>query len=90
MEYTVTHHPERRRFETVCNGMTAFVEYRLVGNAFDIVHTVVPEAIKGRGIAGALTKVAYEYARKNGLKPEATCPYSVAWLQKHPEYTVEE
>lgn len=87
MNYQITHHPERQRFETVHEGVTAFVEYRLSdGNTLDIIHTIVPREIEGRGIAGALVEAAYDYALANGMKPEATCSYAVAWLKRHPEY----
>ena len=38
------------------------------------------------GIASALVKAAYDYARCKGLKAVATCSYAVIWLQRHPEY----
>lgn len=86
MKYPITHHPERHRFETVQEGRTAFVEYRLNGNALDIIHTIVPREIEGRGIAAALVEAAYDYALANGMKPEATCSYAVVWLERHPDY----
>ena len=33
MEYTVNHYPEKNRFEVVEDGLTAYVEYRLRGDA---------------------------------------------------------
>lgn len=86
MKYQITHHPERHRFETVEEGRTAFVEYRLTDHALDIIHTIVPREIEGRGIAAALVEAAYDYALANGMKPEATCSYAVVWLQRHPGY----
>ena len=86
MKYQITHHPERRRFETVEEGHTAFVEYRLTDHALDIIHTIVPREIEGRGIAAALVEAAYDYALANGMKPEATCSYAVVWLKRHPDY----
>lgn len=86
MNYQISHRPEHHRFETVQEGSTAFVEYRLVDNTLDIIHTIVPREIEGRGIAAALVETAYDYALANGMKPVATCSYAVAWLQRHPEY----
>lgn len=86
MNYEITHRPERKRFETELDGVTAYVEYRLTDGALDIVHTIVPPAIGGRGVAAALVKKAYDYARENRMKPLATCSYAVVWLQRHPEY----
>lgn len=86
MDYTITHHPEKNRFETTLDGVTAFVQYRLFDDKLDIIHTIVPPAIEGRGVAAALVKHAYDYAIEHGMKPLATCSYAVAWLHRHPEY----
>lgn len=86
MNCEITHRPERKRFETELDGVTAYVEYRLTDGALDIVHTIVPPAIGGRGVAAALVKKAYDYARENRMKPLATCSYAVVWLRRHPEY----
>lgn len=86
MEYEITHYTEKKRFETKLEGAKAFVQYRLMDGKLDIIHTIVPPAIEGRGIAAALVKHAYDYALQEGLKPLATCSYAVAWLRRHPDY----
>lgn len=85
--YDVVHDPERNRFEVKEDGLTAYVEYEQTEDSLDILHTIVPGQLEGRGIASAMVRAAYDYARTHGLKPLATCSYAVAWLQKHPEYT---
>ena len=87
MNYEITHFPDRKCFETELDGVTAFVQYRLRNGSLDIIHTVVPPPIEGRGVAAALVKYAYDYAMDNSLKPLATCSYAVAWLLRHPAYT---
>lgn len=86
MEYVVNHHPEKYRFEVVENGLTAFVQYRLRDGALDIIHTIVPKPMEGRGVAAALVETAYKYAKEQGLRPLATCSYAVAWLNRHPDF----
>lgn len=85
MEYIINHQPERHKFTTEVEGYTAYVEYRLQNGSLDIIHTIVPPPLEGRGIAAALVKRAYEYAAEQSLKPEATCSYAVRWLERHPE-----
>lgn len=85
MDYIIHHNPERRLFTTEVEGHTAYVEYRLQDGSLDILHTIVPPPIEGRGIASALVRRAYEYAAEQGLKPKATCWYAVKWLQRHPD-----
>lgn len=86
MELDIKHVPEKNRFETTVDDSTGFVVYKTDNDAVDIIHTIVPVPIEGRGIAGALVKETYDYAKENGMKCKATCPYAVVWLRRHPEY----
>ena len=51
-----------------------------------LLHTEVPEALRGRGIAGTLAKTGLEYARDNNLKVDVVCPLVANYLSKHPEF----
>ena len=82
----IIHIPENSRFQTTVDGVTAHVSYKIADGGLDIRHTIVPEEIGGRGIASALVKAAYDYARSQGLKCVATCRYAAIWLERHPEY----
>ncbi|WP_302296291.1 GNAT family N-acetyltransferase, partial [Bacteroides finegoldii] len=53
MNYEIIHQPEQKLFKTEVDGRTAFVQYRLIGDSLDIIHTIVPQPIEGRGIAAA-------------------------------------
>lgn len=85
MEYIINHNPGRHRFITEVENHTAYVEYHLHDGSLDILHTIVPPPIEGRGIASALVKKTYEYAVEQGSTPKATCSYAVKWLERHPE-----
>ena len=82
----IQHDETGKRFLAVVDGHEAHAAYTLDNGRLDIRHTLVPEAIGGRGVASALVKAAYDYALAHGLKPVATCAYAVAWLKRHPEY----
>lgn len=84
MDYIIIHHPEQKMFKTEVDGYIAYVEYRLKGSDLDVIHTIVPKPLEGRGIAAALVKAAYDYALANDLTPKATCSYAVRWLERHP------
>ncbi len=45
----------------------------------------VAHRLEGRGLAGALVRVALDHARSNGLKVDPECPYAAAYMQRHPE-----
>ena len=82
----MVHNQDTHRFEISQDGACAFVEYVLSDNALNIVHTLVPEAFRGQGLAGKLVKAAYDYAKEQKLQCLATCSYAVKWLERHPEY----
>ena len=82
----ILHNEEKRKFYVEVEGYEAHVDYRLADGGLDIRHTIVPQEIGGRGIAGLLVKAAYDYALSHELKAVATCSYAVKWLEKHPEY----
>ncbi len=81
----IIHYPERERFETVVDGITAYVDYEIHGNALCITHTIVPKEIGGRGIAAQLVEAAYNYADSQGLDRDASCSYAIIWMQRHPK-----
>lgn len=85
----IIHDALRNQFKTEVEGHLAHVAYRIENGALDIRHTIVPEEIGGRGIASALVKAAYDYAREKDLRAVVTCSYAVAWLERHPEYAGE-
>lgn len=84
-DFTVTDNVEKSQFEVTLDGETAFAEYRLHRGTIVLPHTVVPPAFEGRGVASALARHAFAYAREHGLKVIASCPFMAAWVKKHPE-----
>lgn len=76
----------RDRFETTVDGVQCVLEYQLHDGVMTITHTGVPEAVGGRGIAGALTRHAFDEARRQGWRVVPACAYASAWLVRHAEY----
>lgn len=87
MTVAVNHHPEQQRFTVVVDGVEAELDYQLRDGQLVIVHTGVPAAIGGRGIAGDLVRAAFDYARQAGYKVLPACSYAATWAQRHPEYS---
>ena len=81
----VTDNVSRRRFEVELAGEVAFAEYALEPGRMILPHTVIPPAFEGRGVASALARHAFGYARERGLSVVPTCPFMAAWVKKHPE-----
>jgi uncharacterized protein len=85
--YAVVHNPARHRFEVRLEGHTALADYEMRddGRVMVLTHTVVPTALEGRGIAGALAKFAMAHAREHGLRIDPQCPYMRSYMERHPE-----
>lgn len=82
----IEHQPARQRFATRVDGHEAELDYHRDGDVLVITHTGVPQAIGGRGIAGALVKAAMDHARAEGLRVHPACSYAEVWMRRHPEY----
>lgn len=74
------------RFEIEQDGHIAYMEYNLAGDILQLIHTEVPEALRGKGLASTLTQSALEWAREHKKKVDVLCPVAAGYLQKHPEY----
>lgn len=81
----VVHNAAASRFEAVVEGQLCVAMYRLFGKTMMLVHTGVPHALRGRGIAAALVAAALEHARAQGLKVRPDCSYAEAYMRRHPE-----
>jgi hypothetical protein len=68
-------------------GETAYLEFDLDSAGWiTLLHTEVPEVLRGQGIAGELAKTGLEYARDNQLKVDVVCPLVANYISKHPEF----
>ncbi len=75
------------RFEIERNGEVAYLEYTLSGNVLGLIHTEVPEKLRGMGLASSLAETALDCARENNLKVDIICPSVQAYVAKHPQYS---
>jgi uncharacterized protein len=77
----------RSRFELEEMGETAYLEFDMDSAGWiTLLHTEVPEALRGRGIAGELARTGLEYARDNQLRVDVICPLVANYISKHPEF----
>ena len=63
----------------------AILEYRRSGKILDFVHTFVPAAFRGRGLAQKVVRAGLSYARANGLRVIPSCPFVATYIRRHPE-----
>ena len=83
----VVDEPDRNRFAALVGGEVGFVSYRREGDVLTLVHTEVPRALRGRGLAQALARHALEHARAHGLRVVPACPFIADYVREHPEYS---
>jgi uncharacterized protein len=82
---TVVHNLAASRFEATLPEGLAHADYRRVGDTLHMLHTEVPPAAQGRGIAAAIVQAALDYADENRLRIVPMCPYVRSFMQRHPE-----
>ena len=85
MNLPVHHNPDQNRFECRLQGGLALCQYRRRDGGVDFIHTEVPEALSGQGVAAALVKQALEWARGEGLTVRPLCSYVASYMRRHPE-----
>lgn len=86
MSRAIEHNTAQNRFEWTEDGTLSVLDYVLQDNVMTIIHTGVPEAVGGRGIAGDLTQVALDTARANGWMVRPQCSYAAAYIKRHTQY----
>jgi predicted GNAT family acetyltransferase len=82
---TIHDNPAKHRFEYESQGERAVAIYSLEGDVITFIHTLVPEALQGQGIAKQLVLAGLASARERGLRVIAQCPVFAAYMRSHPE-----
>jgi uncharacterized protein len=74
------------RFEIERNGRVAYLDYTLTDKVLQLLHTEVPEPLRGEGLTSELAQSALDWAREHGVKVDVICESVAAYVSKHPEY----
>lgn len=83
----ITHDPARRRYSLVADGKEAYLTYvHPRPGVRNITHTIVPDAIGGRGYGQRLVKRAVEDAIEAGDRLMASCWFARALIDKSAEW----
>lgn len=75
------------QFELEQDGHVASLQYTVAGHVLALLHTVIPQALRGSGIASTLARTALDWARENNMKVDVVCPFVAGFLENHPEYS---
>lgn len=74
------------QFQLRVDGHMALLQYRRRPGRIIFVHTEVPPALQGGGLADRLAHTGLEFARAHGLRVIPACPFVAAYIGRHPEY----
>ena len=85
-ELEVKNNAAEERYEVALDGQLAFLEYERTGDRVVLIHTEVPEALEGHGIASKIARAALEDARAQHLAVVPMCDYVRSFIKRHPEY----
>jgi predicted GNAT family acetyltransferase len=75
------------RFEMERDGHVATLDYTIAGKVLALIHTEIPDVLRGTGVGSSLVKTALDWARENHLKVDVVCPFVAGYLETHPEYS---
>jgi len=83
----ITDEPQVRRFEArLGSELAGFIDYRRLGDRLILVHTEVPAAFEGQGIASALAHHVLDGVRARRDRVSIKCPYLQEYVLRHPEF----
>ena len=85
-EPEITDNASLHRFELKDGNDTAYILYSKSPDSIRLIHTEVPPALQGHGIASKMVRGTLELLRKSGLKVIPSCPFVADYLKRHPEY----
>lgn len=85
----IAHDPVAHKFTLAGEGGEAVLEYRVLKRSssaqapatIDFVHTYVPSALRGRGMAERLVRHGLKWARDQGYQVQASCWYVGKFLR---------
>src|SRR5262245_20976035 len=84
---SVKENAPQHRFERVIHdGAIAAAYYRDADGKLVFIHTEVPTAFSGQGIASDLARGTFELLRQSKRKAILKCPFMAYFYAKHPEY----
>jgi predicted GNAT family acetyltransferase len=87
MDVTVVNNAAASRYEAMVGVEVAgFTEYRIRPDSIVFTHTEVDDAFEGRGVGTALARAALDDIRAQGAKIVPLCPFTAAFIRRHPEY----
>lgn len=84
-EYPLDHSESRTRGIFRAGKAARMTYLRPEPDVMNVDHTIVDPAHRGKGLAQLLFREMTAFARANGRKVVATCPFVKSMFERHPE-----
>lgn len=75
-------------FELFVFGERAYIECKKQADVVYMIHTIVPESLRGNKIGEVLVEEALIICKEKGWNVVPLCPFALAYLKEHEEYQV--
>ncbi len=85
MSHTLIHNEDECKYEYHIDGHVAYITYDDQNGNMHLTHTIVPEALAGKGLARTLLEDVLQEIDKANKKAVAKCSYIVKYQEKNPE-----
>lgn len=77
---------EQHSYEIWVDDKRSFIDYKLKGDQSVLLHTEVPEELRGNEIAAALVEKTFRYLEEKNMKVVPICSYVQAYLKRHSKW----
>ena len=85
MSHTLIHNADECKYEYHIDGYVAYITYDEQDGKMHLTHTIVPDALAGKGLAKALLEDVLQEIEKENKKAVAKCSYIVKYQEKNPD-----
>lgn len=85
MSYELIHNTNECKYEYHIDGHTAYITYDDQDGMMHLTHTIVPDALAGKGLAKLLLEDVLQEIKKANKKAVAQCSYIVKYQEKNPQ-----
>jgi predicted GNAT family acetyltransferase len=86
MSPSVIHNPSKNRFEYQTADALAVCDYKVVGDVWYFHHTLVPDSMRGQGVAARLVETALKYVDEHHGRVVPKCSYVADYIKKKPDF----
>jgi predicted GNAT family acetyltransferase len=86
MELSVVNVASKKRYKTIVDGFTAYIEYIKPQNKIYLTNTEMPKSMEGKGIGSAPILKALDNLDLQNLTMASLCPFKALYFNKHPKW----